>query len=63
MTKLEKAMNIATNVIIENSELCIEELFTKIYNELYENQLDKYYDIIGKLMIETRNHLRRSGDK
>lgn len=62
MTKLEKAMKISTNVIIENSELCIEELFTKLFMELYKNGVDEYYYIIAEFMIVVRNHFRRSAD-
>ena len=62
MKKFKKAMEITTNVISENQEAFIEDLFTKIFIALDERNLANYYAIITKLMIETRNHLRRSND-
>lgn len=62
MKELEKAINIAINITSENSNVPFEVLVTKICTELYKEDLLEYYDIITKLMCETRNHLRFSHD-
>ena len=62
MEELKRAMEIAISITSENSNVPFELLATKICTELYKKDLQEYYDIITKLMCETRNHLRCSND-
>lgn len=62
MEELERAMEIAIIVISENCYFPYEAVLSKIFIELNKNDLVEYYDIITKLMCETRNHLRISND-
>ena len=60
--KFERAMEIAITVTSENCDAPYDELVSRIFIELNKNDLVEYYDIITKLMCETRNHLRISND-
>ena len=62
MEKFERAMEIAITVTSENCDAPYDALVSKIFIELNKNDLVEYYDIITKLMCETRNHLRISND-
>ena len=62
MEELKKAINIAISITSENSTVPFELLVNKICTELHKKDLLEYYDIITKLMCETRNHLRCSHD-
>ena len=62
MEELKRAMEIAINVTRENNYVSFETLISKIFTELNKSDLDKYCEIIGKFMCETRNHLRCSKD-
>ena len=62
MEELKRAMEIAMSVTIENNYVSFETLLSKICTELNKRDLGKYFEIIGKFMCETRNHLRCSKD-
>ena len=62
MTELERAMEIAINIISENCEVPYRVLVNKLFSELNKEDLAEYYDIITKFMNSTRSHLRRSNN-
>ena len=62
MEELQRAMEIAMIVTSENKYVSFATLLMKICTELNKRDLGEYFEIIGKFMSETRNHLRCSKD-